>query len=95
MGGLLLIVSALSLGVAIGMVSWSIWWPHSDMRQIWASFLILIGAVVGLATLRAGLARLDESAQILRAMAAIVVAVAVVIASLVFDVALEETLPHR
>jgi heme/copper-type cytochrome/quinol oxidase subunit 3 len=41
-------------------VLWSIWWPHSDMRQIWVNAATVLALVVGLGSLTWALARVDR-----------------------------------
>lgn len=46
-------VGLLSVTAVAGLVGWSLWWPHDDMRQLWATFGAVILAAIGIASLAA------------------------------------------
>ncbi|MDP8931647.1 MAG: hypothetical protein M3O70_24535 [Actinomycetota bacterium] len=53
-------VSVGSIGAVAALVRWSWWWPHSDMRQIWATGFGWLAAAVGVATFVIAFSRLGE-----------------------------------
>jgi hypothetical protein len=48
-------VGFLSVTAVAGLVRWSLWWPHDDMRQLWATFGAVVMAALGLAALAVAL----------------------------------------
>lgn len=52
------------LGLSVGLLAtaltlflWSLWWPHRDMRQIWATGVGTVSAVLGIVLLSRGAVR--------------------------------------
>lgn len=56
MGG----IGLVSVAAVATLVRWSQWWPHTDMRQIWAHGLTALSGVVGLITLFVAFRGLDR-----------------------------------
>lgn len=52
-------IAFVCIAAVAALVRWSQWWPHSDMRQIWANGLTVVSAAVGLITLPIAFIRLD------------------------------------
>lgn len=51
--------------VVAALLRWSQWWPHSDMRQLWATGLTALSGVLGLAALLSALYRLERGRRLL------------------------------
>lgn len=61
-------VLAVTVGLAAtaavaALVRWSIWWPHSDMRQLWAYGATGLATFVAVVTLGMGAVRLRPTAR--------------------------------
>lgn len=52
-------VGLFCVAVVAALVRWSQWWPHSDMRQIWANGLTGLLGLIGLVSLTVVARRLD------------------------------------
>lgn len=52
-------IALVCIAAVAALVRWSQWWPHSDMRQVWANGLTVLSGVVGLITLSVAFRRLD------------------------------------
>jgi hypothetical protein len=61
--GLWVAVNLLSIAALAALVRWSRWWPHPDMRQIWATGAAWVAGVVGLAAFVAAFLRLDRAGR--------------------------------
>lgn len=59
------VVSLLCVAGVAALVRWSLWWQHSDMRQIWATAGASTLAVAGLAAFIAALVHLSSRGRLL------------------------------
>lgn len=69
------LVGLACIGGVAALVRWSLWWPHSDIRQIWATGLGGMAGVVGLVTLAVAFSRLAGRDRRLLVVSAVVAAV--------------------
>lgn len=70
------LVGLACIGAVAALVRWSLWWPHSDIRRLWATGLGWTSGIVGVATLAIALSRLTGRGRRLLAASVVVVTVA-------------------
>lgn len=61
----------IAIAALAALVRWSLWWPHSDMRQLWANAAIALAAVIGVTGILVGFRRLDPEHRRLGALLAV------------------------
>jgi hypothetical protein len=87
------ITSGVSIGVAAGLVRWSFWWPHSDIRQNYATFGILILSLVGVVALGYGVSLTSSRHRLI--LAGVTVVLAAVLSVVVYDQLIDATAASR
>ena len=45
------LLAVISGAAGSALARWSIWWPHADMRQRWATYILVVASLITLWTL--------------------------------------------